>query len=638
MFSGILLLVGLISLLTPLKTLSQETIANVGNQLELKPVIHLDKYFESDEGILYGISRTNGLMFSGNHGDTWEERTNGLPLKNVYPNQETKVRLLTGLGVDPINPARVALTTSTTIYLSNDYGMNWTAIKVNHPVPDGAYLTSIALSPFDPNTLLVGTSFNGIYETNNLGKSWSNISSPLKFLYRGAGFWEEIAALSYDPQAEAQIIFSGGFGKGVYRMSMKTNKYEKLPLPELQDKIVTGLNYHKNPESFINNQQPWLLKISTEDNELTFASTFEFLSKKERLFSRSIDPQKLERQKKASGKNGLYLRYDYASGKRLDQMIRFLKEKNLNAVVIDFKDDNGLITYNTNLELPQKMKAVRPRVNIETFLKKAKENGIYVIGRLVVFKDQQLYKYSNYKYAIWDRFSDQPWRYLVKQTDSSTNKTAMVQREFWVDPYHSDVWDYNISLAEELQSLGVDEIQFDYIRFPTDGDLSRTKYRYRKEDMEKKDALESFLAKAREKIQIPISTDLYGYNCWYRMDSWNGQNMEIFSDYVDVICPMYYPSHFPSGFIKELPYLDRAKLIYSEGTRRAYAIAGGNSIVRPYIQAFLLGGERRMTIDTYSKYLFNQIEGTREVSSAGFILWNFSNNYYMLTKSLSNEP
>ena len=77
--------------------------------------------------------------------------------------------------------------------------------------------------------------------------------------------------------------------------------------------------------------------------------------------------------------------------------------------------------------------------------------------------------------------------------------------------------------------------------------------------MSRINALESFFRLIRERVHIPISTDLYGFNTYYRMGNWIGQNIEMLADYVDVICPMYYPSHFPRTFMKELPYLERAE-------------------------------------------------------------------------------
>ena len=311
-----------------------------------------------------------------------------------------------------------------------------------------------------------------------------------------------------------------------------------------------------------------------------------------------------------------------------------MKENGLQAVVIDFKDDFGYLTYDTKLSLPQEMKAVRKQIKLEELVKRLHEDNIYLIARLVVFKDKQLYNYQKNKYAIWDRVSDHPWRHLVTSADAEKKTITSVQKEFWVDPFCPEVWEYNLSIAEELQTAGVDEIQFDYIRFPTDGDVSRIKCRFSPKGAEKSDALESFLALARRRLHIPISIDLYGFNCWYRMEELTGQNLEIISNYVDVICPMFYPSHFTERFLKDIPYLERAKKIYEDGTARAYAITGNKCIIRPYVQAFLIGGEVRMKPAEYSRYLLNQLEGTYAVSSAGFTLWNNSGKYYMFTKTV----
>jgi hypothetical protein len=326
-----------------------------------------------------------------------------------------------------------------------------------------------------------------------------------------------------------------------------------------------------------------------------------------------------------------------------------LKDNGLNSLVVDCKDDFGTITYDTALELPRVVGAVEKRFSLEGLVRSAHEAGIYVIGRVVVFKDKQLYNYAGYKYATWNAQTNQPWRNLIKaeQENGVIDPTAAMggmglvrpepryyQREYWVDPYSSFVWEYNIAIAAELQARGVDEIQFDYIRFPSDGNLSTIRYRFKKEGMDFIDALESFMVLARDSIHIPISTDLYGYNTWHRMGNWIGQSIDMLADYVDVICPMFYPSHFPRDFLKDTPYLERARSIYQEGTARANSIVGQRSLIRPYIQAFLIGGELSMKVAEYSTYLVNQIQGALAAPSSGFTLWNASNRYYMVTSSL----
>jgi len=108
----------------------------------------------------------------------------------------------------------------------------------------------------------------------------------------------------------------------------------------------------------------------------------------------------------------------------------------------------------------------------------------------------------------------------------------------------------------------------------------------------------------------------------------------MLADYVDVISPMYYPSHFPRDFMKNQPYLQRARSIYQEGTLRARSVVDGRSLIRPYVQAFLIGGELAMGVAEYRQYLLNQVQGCLAAPSSGFTFWNASNRYYMVSDGL----
>ena len=242
---------------------------------------------------------------------------------------------------------------------------------------------------------------------------------------------------------------------------------------------------------------------------------------------------------------------------------------------------------------------------------------MYVIGRIVVFKDERMYRYDGYKYSVKKKTDGKPWEN---------------GREYWVDPFCSDIWDYNIALALEFQNAGVDEIQFDYIRFPTDGKIQNIEYTWCHDGMTNSDALESFLKKAREAIAIPISVDFYGFNGWNKMEKWNGQNLVMASKYVDVVSPMYYPSHFSTDFHKKgRSYMEWAEYIYEAGTLHSKLIGGyNNCLVRPFVQAFLVGDEKAFSESEYHEYYRRQISGLSKEKASGFTLWNSSNKYYMV--------
>jgi hypothetical protein len=212
----------------------------------------------------------------------------------------------------------------------------------------------------------------------------------------------------------------------------------------------------------------------------------------------------------------------------------------------------------------------------------------------------------------------------------------VVQVEHWVDPFSEDVWQYNIDIALELEALGVDEIQFDYIRFPSDGPVDRATYRHGGPSADRVAALAGFLSSARQQLAIPIGVDVFGFNAWFRT-RYLGQDIAVLSEYVDVISPMNYPSHFSRAFLPDMGYFERSRYIYEHGSERAAAIAGPDTIIRPYVQAFLIGPELEYDEAEYSSYLREQLEGTLASPADGFTLWNASGRYYMLTETVTQQ-
>ena len=335
-------------------------------------------------------------------------------------------------------------------------------------------------------------------------------------------------------------------------------------------------------------------------------------------------------RQRAALRNGIYLRADRAA-EALPEYLDLLARNGLDSLVIDFKTDFGRLSYDSDLPLAKAMGAAPGPIKLDRLIADAHAAGIYVIARLVVFKDPFLYGWDNHRLAVWDRERGEPWRHLVPAGDDSGDE---VQREHWVDPFAPEVWDYNVDVAEELAARGVDEIQFDYIRFPSDGPVERAGYRYRRPGMRRMDAIESFLALARERLEVPISTDLFGFNSWYRAGNFIGQDIDVLSEYADVISPMFYPSHFPSHFLGDRSYTERAYAIYETGVRRAQRMVRGRAHIRPYVQAFLIGRELRMEEEEYGRYLTRQLDGARAAAGSGFTLWNASNRYYMVTEPL----
>ncbi|MFW6248057.1 MAG: putative glycoside hydrolase, partial [bacterium] len=334
------------------------------------------------------------------------------------------------------------------------------------------------------------------------------------------------------------------------------------------------------------------------------------------------------RRAAAADRTGIYLTAVNATPEKLPAYFDYIERHGFNSVVVDFKDDHGRLTYASELPTARAAGAVRPVINAAELVEAAHARGISVIARIVVFKDPILYAYDDHRLALWDGRLDRPWGVYRSYTDEETGAARTVQVEHWVDAYSPEVWEYNVNVAREVADLGVDEIQFDYIRFPSDGRAEDIVSRFAVPGANRVQALEGFLASARDAIDLPISIDVFGFNAWSRM-SYLGQDITRLGRYVDVISPMFYPSHFVTSFLPQFGYLERARLIYDLGTRRAHELAP-EPLIRPYVQAFLIGRELDFEEPTYRRYLDLQVEASLEAGSSGYTLWNASGRYYML--------
>lgn len=593
---------------------------------------------EVSSSLHYGVSLQNGFLKSHDGGDSWTGFNSGLPVRMVYPFSGDGVKMLTSLTYDVNDPDRILVSSPREIFISEDSGESWEKVSLKSPFKYSNYITSLALNPLNGNSIVVGTSFSGFYETVDKGESWTRISDAIPELYKGAGFYEEITAIAFSPYEEGVLYYLSGPTGELYYSARDRETWINIDLPFGDEEQSLSMHFTQSGQSDSPGAPPYLLQINTDKSQWIYNPERNWWWRKSNPFfvEQPLDWDRKERLELASDKYGIYISSWQASDEKLDNHLQFVLDNNMNSIIVDLKDDHGYLTYDSSLAVAREVGSLSTRFHIEELLEKAHEKGIYVIARLPVFKDSVMYRFDNGRYALKDRNTGESWGKKFKVENEETGEVSWEQREFWVDPFSDFVWQYNIAIAEELQSLGIDEIQFDYIRFPTDGDLSAIKYTYARPGMLKIEALESFLVMAREKITIPVSTDLYGFNSWYRMGNWNGQNIEMVSHYVDVISPMYYPSHFPSDFLSDMSYLDRAEEIYREGNRRSALIVGNRSLIRPYIQAFLMPSEYYMEDEEFTMYLNRQVRGSEASPSSGFSLWNASNRYYMVSDSFTD--
>jgi hypothetical protein len=288
----------------------------------------------------------------------------------------------------------------------------------------------------------------------------------------------------------------------------------------------------------------------------------------------------------------------------------------INAVVIDVKGDRGWILYQTEVPQALAVGAQGPATlkDFDSLMADLKARGIYTIARIVTFKDNILAT-ARPDLAITDTRTGKPW--------IDNEKLA------WVDPFQEEVWAYNIALGQEAIRRGFDEVQFDYVRFPTDGKLSATRYARPNTRETRLPTIATFLGKARTELGASgafVAADLFGYTAFNENDTDIGQRIEELAPHLDFICPMVYPSGYHKGIPGyPNPVLVPGKVVF-ESVRLIRKRSGLNVVrVRPWLQDFRdYAFDRRIFGVTEVQA---QIRGAEESGAAGWMLWNPRNDY-----------
>jgi hypothetical protein len=330
-----------------------------------------------------------------------------------------------------------------------------------------------------------------------------------------------------------------------------------------------------------------------------------------------FDARSLPQNKtKAFNKKALYAN-PHVARKNIDGLIAAAEACKMNALVIDMKDDFGAIFFPTKNSTAKQIGACKNPLDVKSFLSKLHAKNMYAIARMVVFKDKYLYRAFEGAHAVADSTTGGSW----------TGNPG----EFWLDPYSEFVHKYLIDLAVELESLGFDEIQFDYIRFPSDGPVERCRFRHRKDAaIFKSEVITDFLRLAKKSISIPISVDVYGITGWYHFGYRIGQDFEAMAEYADVLCPMVYPSHFGTTFYRNKTTREALPgFLVGESVVRAQMLAGKKTVIRPYLQAFNL-----LSPTWGVDYILTQIHAAEKAGANGFSFWNAKGDYEMVMRAM----
>lgn len=328
---------------------------------------------------------------------------------------------------------------------------------------------------------------------------------------------------------------------------------------------------------------------------------------------------------------GIYISgWTAGSTNKLGELLELIDKTELNALVIDVKDARGKLTYSSKLPQAKKLGASSNTIkDLPGLLERLKERNIYPIARLVCFKDPLL-------------SGAQPELGLKRQ-DGTLWKDRVGTT--WLDPYNKKGWKYLVDLSKEAASLGFKEIQYDYVRFPTDGRVHEIHYGEEGKGSSKSEAIAAFLAYAKEELSqsgTVVSASILGIVLNNRRDgAFIGQDYLKIAGHVDYISPMVYPSHYANvaqngsgqlinDVLFTYPDLDPYAVVYnvlSPAQKRLQASKRPGRI-RPWLQAFTASYLGKDRYQVYSgKEIEEQIKAVYDAGIDEWILWNSKNSY-----------
>ena len=317
---------------------------------------------------------------------------------------------------------------------------------------------------------------------------------------------------------------------------------------------------------------------------------------------------------------GIYVSGPVAGIARMDELIELVDQTELNAVVIDIKNDEGKVTYDMQSEQVLEIGAsVNYISDIEALVTKCKEKNIYLIARIVAFRDPYLAEQKP------------EWAVHTKEGAVFRDKSGLA----WVNPYERGVWDYLVEIASEAAAVGFDEVQFDYIRFSTDVKADEVDYGPEAETVGKIDVITEFTQYIYEKLRplgVYVAADVFGTVIENETDQQIvGQDYVKMAEYLDYICPMIYPSHYRNGsYGIAVPDADPYHTIYGACSASVQELGvlpeENRAHVRAWLQSFTASWVPGH-ISYGPQQIRAQIKGAYDAGYDEWILWNAAVKY-----------
>lgn len=336
------------------------------------------------------------------------------------------------------------------------------------------------------------------------------------------------------------------------------------------------------------------------------------------------------------GVKGIYVTSNSTQGKKIDELVKFIKDSNLNTMVIDVKDDTGNITMKLNTGNKQVDKNTLDIVDGKKLLKKLHDNNIYPIARIVTFKDTKL--------------ANEHPEWTFRNSDGSVWTNG--KGDSFVNPFMKEVWKYDIDVAKAAAKAGFQDIQFDYVRFPEGFEnqadsLTYNKGEYKNSKMssgdQRVDTITKFLEYANKELKpmgVNVSADVFGYSALVENAPGIGQSFPKISKNVDAISSMIYPSHWSNGdFGLQAPDTEPYKTVnrYIQKENSLLDTLGKDKpISRPWIQDFTasyLGAGNYIEYD--AKAISEEVQALKDNGVNEFLLWNAGNDY---TEGVNYNP
>ena len=279
----------------------------------------------------------------------------------------------------------------------------------------------------------------------------------------------------------------------------------------------------------------------------------------------------------------------------------------LNTVELDVKDENGEVAFHTRApRLARQVGAAMRYYDPKQAADRLHKQGLYVVGRVVCFEDPILSE-------------KRPDLAIRTATGGVWHNTAGLG---WTNPYDKRVWDYNLDVAKAAVRAGFDEIQFDYVRFPSDGDIDSAVFPGKRNEAMSA-SIARFVHYATNRLhamQARVSVDVFGLSATRNLGI--GQSPRRLSKIVDAISPMVYPSHYGSGeYGLQSPVSVPGKTVGRSLRDFRRQMRRGKARLVPWLEDFSFTGT------TTFSHVQEQIRAARRWKSGGFFLWNPSGVY-----------